>query len=464
MPQEELEELEEDLEPAPPGDDAGDEEDDEEAADRRRPPLKRMIRRAKRRGRRRVRDALVRHAQAPPRDGGAVPPDGKVTILLVSAWGMGGTIRAALNMAGYLAQTHEVEIISWYRRREEPFFGAFPPGVKVTPLDDQRPGHAPRGLQGLLRKVLRKRGSVLAHPSDRLYSECSLWTDLQLVRKLRGGSGFLYGTRPALNLMLGELKPPGYVLIGLEQMHLHHHAKKLRKAMKRWYPNLDTLVALTEQDVASYDELLSGGVRLDRIPNTVRELGGRPADPDRKVVLAAGRLRAQKGFDYLVEAWGKVAHDFPDWHLRICGSGRLRDRLLAMIDEAGIASQVTLEGPAEDMGGTMAEASIFAMSSRFEGFPLILLEAMSKGMAVVSFDCPTGPADMIDDRVNGILVRPNRDPDAFAEGLRAMMADADLRRRCAAAAPATAHAYTMDAIGPQWEALLGELAAARSSR
>jgi glycosyltransferase involved in cell wall biosynthesis len=104
----------------------------------------------------------------------------------------------------------------------------------------------------------------------------------------------------------------------------------------------------------------------------------------------------------------------------------------------------------------MANASIFALSSRFEGFPLILLEAMSKGMAVVSFDCPTGPGEIIDDHRDGLLVPP-RNVEAFAAGLRELIEDEGLRRRCGAAAVATARGYTIDVVGARWDALLDRL-------
>jgi glycosyltransferase involved in cell wall biosynthesis len=104
----------------------------------------------------------------------------------------------------------------------------------------------------------------------------------------------------------------------------------------------------------------------------------------------------------------------------------------------------------------MEQASLFVLSSRFEGFPLILIEAMSKGLPVVSFDCPTGPRDVIDDHRNGILVPP-KDIDALASGMLELIADDELRHRLGAAAALTADKYTADAIGSEWERLLDEL-------
>jgi glycosyltransferase involved in cell wall biosynthesis len=368
---------------------------------------------------------------------------------------MGGTIRAALNLAGYLAQHHRVEVISVYRYRQKSFFGEFPPGVTVTALDDRRKKTVHAGLSGRLRKLLSGRRSILIHSSDKRIDEFNLWTDIQLVRTLRGLNGWLITTRPGLNLIAAELAVPGLITIGQEQMHLNNHPKLLRRAMVPLYPKLDALAVLTERDVDNYREQVGQDVRLVQIPNTVRTMPGPKADLSEKTVLAAGRFAYQKGFDLLLPAWAQVAGDFPDWQLRLCGSGNYKQLLKGMIKDLGIAESVRFEGPA-DMAEAMANASIFALSSRFEGFPLILLEAMSKGMAVASFDCPTGPGEIIDDHRNGLIV-PALDVDGFAAALRELMQDEELRRTCGTAAIGTAQAYTMEAIGPRWDELLDRL-------
>lgn len=416
------------------------------------------LRRAKRAVLSPVRGALHWYVRAEPRPEDAENADRRVIILLGSAWGMGGTIRSVHNLAGYLAKTHDVEILSLTRRREKPFF-AFSPDVKVTALDDQRPGATPRRLR-LVRKLLSGRSSALMHPADLAAAGANLWMDVMLVRKLRGRSGFLIGTRPGLNLIAANLSPPGLITIGEEQMHLFAHSGPLRRAMKRHYPNLDALAVLTERDLNEYDKLLDGRVRLARIPNTAREMPGPKADLSARTVLAAGRLTRQKGFDLLLEAFASFTASHPDWKLKICGRGHLRDDLRQLVVERGLSDVAKLPGPCRNLPAEMAKASIFVLSSRFEGFPLVLLEAMSKGMAVVAFDCPTGPGDVIDDHRNGILV-PAGDVDGLANAILELIEDEELRRRCAAAAADTARSYTIEAVGPQWEALLEELAEGR---
>jgi glycosyltransferase involved in cell wall biosynthesis len=363
-----------------------------------------------------------------------------VTIVLMSAWGMGGTIRAAHNLAGHLAkQGYGVELLSVFRTRDEPFFGSFPPGVTATALDDRR------DTQPLMTRLLRRVPSVLVHPAENS-RHWSLWVDVQLARRLRRRSGVLITTRPGLNLIAADLSPPGLVTIGLEQVNLEAWSSRLQAAMARFYPRLDAFVVLTESDRRAYAALLGGRPRLELIPNTARPLGGPAPDLASRCVVAAGRLTPQKGFDLLIAAFEQVATDHADWSLRIFGSGDRRDELQAMIDARGLA----------DIGADLAQASIFALSSRREGFPLILVEAMSKGLAVVSFACPTGPEQVIEDHANGILVPP-LDASAFAAALRELIEDEPLRRRLGAAAAATASTYGIDAIGPRWEALLDEL-------
>jgi glycosyltransferase involved in cell wall biosynthesis len=346
-----------------------------------------------------------------------------------------------------------VEILSLVRGRKSPFF-EFAPGVEVTALDDQRPGATPRGLR-LLRRLLRSRSSVLMHPSDRLFRASSMWTDVRLARALRRRSGFLIGTRPGWNLIAADLSPPGLITIGQEHMHLGRHGQRLRHAIDRRYSGLDALVTLTERDLRDYASMLQGP-RLASIPNSFRQMGGEKARLDENTVLAAGRLRRQKGFDLLIRAFGRVAEAHPDWRLRICGRGRLREDLQRLVEEEGLSDVVTLANRSKELGREMERASLFVLSSRFEGFPLILLEAMSKGLPVVSFDCPTGPGEVIENRRNGILV-PDGDVGALAAGMCELIEDAALRPRLAAAAVETASNYSIDAIGAQWDALLEEL-------
>jgi glycosyltransferase involved in cell wall biosynthesis len=271
----------------------------------------------------------------------------------------------------------------------------------------------------------------------------------------------MIGTRPGLNLLVAHVAAPSLVKIGQEHMHLTAHKRRMRNAIRKGYPKLDALAVLTASDRDEYVELLGDAVRVEAIPNAVTKLEGEVSDLSAKVVIAAGRMKRQKNFRALVQAFALVVEKHPDWTLRIFGGGPNRANLEKLIAERGLEGNVVLKGQVKNIGPELSKASIYALSSRREGFPMVLLEAMSKGVPVVSFDCPTGPRDIVRERENGLLVPP-RDVEALAAGIGEMIEDDELRRRCGAGALATAERYTPEVIGARWRQLLDELRRARA--
>jgi glycosyltransferase involved in cell wall biosynthesis len=398
-----------------------------------------------------VRVALVRWAR-----GGRRTKTPRVYILLLNAWGMGGTVRTTLNLAGYLARYHDVEILSLIRARDEPFF-PLPPGVTITAIHDKRREALPVVLRPL-RGLLSQRSSVLVTGADRRAGRAaSLWTDIALVMALRGRrEGVLISTRPALNLVSLSVAPESLVRVGQEHLNFAHHAPHIRRAIQRDYRRLDALVTLTERDLARYRRALGDTTRLAAIPNAAPDFGGIRSDGRAKRVIAVGRLTRQKGFARLIQAFAQAAADRPDWDLVICGEGPRRAHLERVIAGLDMERRVTLAGPVADVGSALAASSIFGLSSRVEGFPMVLLEAMAVGLPVVSFDCPTGPREIVENGRNGLLVRRG-DVDAMAGALRTLIEDERLRQRCSDGALETVESYSQDAIGARWARLIEEL-------
>ena len=381
---------------------------------------------------------------------GSAKPDGRdVRILILHAWGMGGTVRAAMSLAESLAASgRSVEVVSVVRRKGRPFF-PFPEGVEVTAVDDQRKGG------GLLSKL----PSLLVHPDDFAYPWCSLRTDLLLLRRLRKmRGGVVIGTRPSFNLLASALAPEGTVTVAQEHQNFNRHRKALARDVRRRYRGLGALAVLTEDDRRDYEGALGGATRVVRLPNAVPPLGGERARPESKVVVAAGRLNSpQKGFDLLIEAWKPVAAAHPDWQLRIYGRGHLRAALKRQVRDAGLADDVFLMGATRDLGSALAQGSTFVLSSRYEGFGIVVVEAMSKGMAVVSFDCPRGPGEIIDDGRDGVLV-PDGDVAGLSRALLDVVGDEERRRALGAAAIESARRYDPAVVGKDWVSLIDALA------
>jgi glycosyltransferase involved in cell wall biosynthesis len=394
-----------------------------------------------------VHRAALRLVSALPRRR-ATSGDRSVRILLAHAWGMGGTIRTTLTIAAYLAERRDVEVVSLYRRRDRPFF-PFPPGLRVRALT--------RG-EGLLARL----PSVLIHPEDYAYPWCNLQTDLALLRWLREpGAGVVVTTRPAFNLLAARLAPRGVVTVGQEHLHSTAHRPRLAADIRRHYRKLAALTVLTTHDERDYGALLAGTpTRVARIPNPLPAAPGEPARADlaATTVLAAGRLNTQKGFDLLIAAFATVAREAPEWRLRIYGSGPERARLQAQIDALSLGGRVELMGRTQHLDDAMAAASVFALSSRFEGFGMVIVEAMSHGLPVVSFDCPHGPHDILGGGSSGILV-PAEDVGALAAALLEVIGDPDRRRALGEAALRRSRDFSVATIGPDFEGLLATLGA-----
>jgi len=392
--------------------------------------------------------ALVR--RAPARRAVSAGSPAPVRIVLANAYAMGGTVRATFTLAAQLAEHRRVEIVSVRRHTKRPFF-PHPRGVKVTVLDDRA---RPRWLH---ERVLAALPSLLIHPEDYAYPGASALTDVRLLRRLRATAGeIVITTRPAYAL-LAAAAAPGAIVVGQEHMHLRAHRPALGADIRRHYAALDALAVLSEGDRADYAALLAGApTRVERIPDAVPALGGRVAQPAAQIVVAAGRLTRQKGFDLLIDAFARLAPHHPGWELRIYGGGKERAALERQIEAAGMGDRIRLMGSTRRLGEAFAAAGLFALSSRFEGFGMVIVEAMGCGLPVVSFDCPRGPADIITPGRDGVLVPPE-DTAALAEELGGLMADPDRRRAYGAAALETARAYDPATIGARWETLLEEL-------
>ncbi|MEV4096411.1 glycosyltransferase family 4 protein [Streptosporangium saharense] len=377
----------------------------------------------------------------------------RVRYLLLHAYGMGGTIRTVINQANAMAGAgHEVEIVSVVRRRDASRFPV-DPRVTVTALVDQRDGiyqdslgrRAWRRLRG---KVVPSGEFAAAYFTERVEKAV-----IDYVSSLR--DGVLVTTRPALNLISARRTPRSVVRVAQEHINLTTHPESVRREIARHYGRLDAVATLTGTDRKDYQALLPD-TPVVRIPNAIHLLGRAPSRQDERLVVAAGRLVPQKGFDLLVPAFAQVVRHRPDWRLRLYGTGPRKAALRALVREHRIGDNVTLMGRSDRLDRELAQASVYVLSSRFEGLPMVMIEAMAHALPVVAFDCPTGPRDVLTPGIDGLLVPPG-DVDALAGGLLRLIGDRELRLRMGAAAVRTAMDYSPEVVTPMWERLFAEL-------
>lgn len=216
----------------------------------------------------------------------------------------------------------------------------------------------------------------------------------------------------------------------------------------------DRIVVLTEEERAAQWRENKKKVRV--IPNPIRFTDTTLSSLKNKRILACGRLCYQKSFSSLVRAIRPVFDRFPDWRLDIIGDGQEYASLQEEITRLSLNNHVFLRGNQANVQDWMADASIFVMTSRSEGFGLVLVEAMSCGLPPVSFACPAGPKDIISDGVDGFLVPPG-DEEILSERICALIEDESLRKKMSAAALKKAERYRIPRITEQWMALFEEL-------
>jgi GalNAc-alpha-(1->4)-GalNAc-alpha-(1->3)-diNAcBac-PP-undecaprenol alpha-1,4-N-acetyl-D-galactosaminyltransferase len=220
--------------------------------------------------------------------------------------------------------------------------------------------------------------------------------------------------------------------------------------MKLTYRYADLVTVLTQNALPFYPA--AKGYRTIVMPNPITT----PAlatTTDRLLsapsLIAIGRLAPQKGFDLLIEAFDRVQAKYPDWQLTILGEGSSRSELEDLRAQLQLKDRVHLPGLVSNVQDYLQQADLFVMSSRFEGFPMALCEAMASGLPVLSADCLSGPRDIIDHGVNGVLVA-TEDVDALAAGLDALMSDPAKRQQLAQNAPNILDRFSVEQVMGIW--------------
>jgi len=238
--------------------------------------------------------------------------------------------------------------------------------------------------------------------------------------------------------------------------HSHREATTWMALRHITYRYADAVAVQTESAARWFRKRLGRLPPVAVVPNPVAVVAGcckSSAQVPKPFVLAAGRLVHQKGFDVLIRAFAVAAHDCPDLRLAIAGEGPQAGLLRELVTELKLNDRVMFLGIVSGLQALMHEADVFVLSSRYEGFPNVLLEALACGLPVIATDCPGGPREILHDGEFGLLV-PCEDPIALGAALRRMATDARLRTELSARAPRATAKYTVDGVVARWEQLL----------
>ncbi|MEU6509017.1 glycosyltransferase [Streptomyces sp. NPDC046942] len=381
----------------------------------------------------------------------------KITFLLYDAYGTDGTVRATANLAGALADRHDVEIVSCHRTADRMRLTPAP-GVKVRTLVDLRPTsrHHPGRIGDQ-----RARDTVCPH--DTVHhgpTPPSTLGEERLARFLQDtDADVVIATRPYLTCFLAEHGRPDQLRIGQEHAGRDLHPEALRDDLDRAVSLLDAYVSVSAADARAHRRALhSAPTRLTSIPACSPAPRTEPSSGQSRTVVTAGRLTAPERYDRLVDAFAKVVAVHPDWTLRIYGRGPERGRLRRRIHELGLHDHVLLMGPRTPMDPEWAKGAIAVVPSGAEPSGLPLVEAMSCGVPVVSTDCGHAPREIVTHGEDGLLVpAEGAVEDALADALCRLIENDAERRRMAAAARRTAVRFRPRHIAAQYQALFTDL-------
>lgn len=367
----------------------------------------------------------------------------KIVVFIHSLSG-GGAERVAINLSRYWVERGHTVTILTLAGAEEDFY-----------LPDCR---VKRIALGLAR--------------DSQNAALGLWANMNRIKALRT---ILYQERPdvVLSLMttanvLAILAARNLPIAVVASERIHPPQFPLGRTwecLRRWsYGWSDAIVALTSES-ADWLRQHTNARRVVVIPNPV--LWPLPSQPpilephsvlpnQRKVVLGVGRLAFQKGFDILIKAFSRIARNHLDWDLVILGEGPERSALENLTSTLCLNERVYLPGLVGNISDWYKAADIYIMSSRFEGFPNTLAEALASGCPAVSFDCDTGPRDIIRHEIDGLLVSPG-DVEALSSAMTRLMDNEALRSEFAVRAVEARERFSIERIGAMWEELFNKV-------
>ena len=340
----------------------------------------------------------------------------------------GGTERMTAMIANALSETHRVFVVTLKSEADHVFF-SLADSVLHTVLSPAA------GKLGILLQIRQIHRFLLDHQIDRVIN---VDTGMSIY-----GIPAVWGTKAK-------------VITWEHANYFNNWGSRIFPYIRRFAArHSDAMVVLTEQDKENYETHIPSKVPVYVIANPVQphEFS---YDASSRMILSAGALLPIKGYDRAIEAAKRILPSRPAWKWVICGEGPERERLERLIREAGLERQMFLPGTVRDMESQYRRAAVVVITSHMEGLPMVLLEAKSYGLPLVSFNIMTGPRDIIEDGVNGSLIPPDN-VGVMAEKLSSLMDHEEFRVSFSAASQNGIENFEWKRVLGQWETLLVSL-------
>ena len=373
----------------------------------------------------------------------------KILYNIAGTYRSGGMERVLTNKANYLVkQGYEVTIVTTDQRGQLPFF----PLDKRIKCVDLGINYEENNGRSIWNKIIHYPFKQYKHKrllEDVLNTEKPDITISMFCNEVSFIAELNDDSKKVLEIHFSKFKRLQYGRSGLWRLIDLFRTKQDERLVKQF----DKFIVLTEEDKGYWGELSN----IEVIPNARTFAPNVVSTLESHKVTAIGRYTYQKGFDRLIEAWNLIKKDIEDWTLDIVGSGEDREQLQSLIDKYELQDSVTLVEPTQNIEQIYLGSSIIAMSSRYEGLPMILLEAQTYGLPVVSFRCKCGPADVIEHGESGLLVEEG-DIYALAESLKLLIENETLRKSMGGIARTNSEKYSEESVMKRWCTLFDELA------
>lgn len=372
----------------------------------------------------------------------------KIVYTIAATYNSGGMERVLANKANWLVRNgYEIGILTTDQKARNSFF-ELDPEIKVYDLGIN---YEENNGKSFLNKLIHYPFKQWRHKKalQRLLPELKadvvvsmFCNDASILPKIKDGS------RKVLEIHFSRFKRLQYGRKGIWKL-----ADELRSRNDlRVVSKFDKFVVLTEEDKGYWGELDN----ITAIPNARSFEVEKPAELNEKKVIAVGRYCYQKALDKLIQAWGIVCREIADWKLHLVGDGEDRAQLQKQISELGLTERVVLGRAETDMKSVYLNSSVLALSSRYEGLPMVLLEAQAAGLPIVSFECKCGPKDVLTDGVDGILVKEGN-VEGMAQGLLKLIKDEALRKQMGIAAYKNSERFSEEKVMANWVELFNEV-------
>lgn len=373
----------------------------------------------------------------------------KIVYVLPTLGTKGGTERIVTEKANYLANHfgYEVYVISMYQQINE--FSCYPLSDKIHQMNLGIPYYSQYKYKYPKRLFYKIR--IHKQLKEKLNNTIQLF-DPNILISVSYAMADIINKIPCKAFKITECHEPRELVLS----KTYNNSLLARVYAKYYYfrtieKNSDIVITLTNESKESWKK----AKRVEVIPNFSSMEITQQSNGMAKRIISVGRLGKEKGYDRLIDIWKSVSAKYPDWQLDIYGEGQLREELNNIIISKQIPS-ITLQGQTNDISKEYANSSICVVTSYFEGFSLVILEAMKHGVPCVAFDCPYGPRSIIEDEKNGYLVEDGN-ISLFVEKLCSLIEDQRLRQQFSKASIERAKFFDTDTIMQQWKSLFEDL-------